>query len=264
MRRLLCACAALFALGVGTASAADLPIWTPGPTGPVLLPFTWAGPYFGVNIGGQWTSDKIRTTSSGPGFFAGEAQSLDAMSPGTVTSAGVIGGMQAGYNWQFDQAVVGLEVDFNGATATGNNSVIGIFNAPPGTALTTTVKQPMFITTVRPRVGWTFDHVMVYATGGYAFATYQVVDSYNFTVGLPGTQGDVTAKLSGWTAGAGVEYAFYKGMSLKLEYLYLGMGSFTTNIAAPPPTASPTNIIVRHSLSDSMIRLGLNFHFGWY
>jgi opacity protein-like surface antigen len=94
--------------------------------------------------------------------------------------------------------------------------------------------------------------------------TYQVVDSYNFTVGLPGTQGDVTAKLSGWTAGAGVEYAFYKGMSLKLEYLYLGMGSFTTNIAAPPPTASPTNIIVRHSLSDSMIRLGLNFHFGWY
>ena len=192
----------------------------------MLLPFTWAGPYFGVNIGGQWTSDKIRTTSSGPGFFAGEAQSLDAMSPGTVTSAGVIGGMQAGYNWQFDQAVVRLEVDFNGATATGNNSVIGIFNAPPGTALTTTVKQPMFITTVRPRVGWTFDHVMVYATGGYAFATYQVVKSYNFTVGLPGTQGDVTAKLSGWTAGAGVEYAFYKGMSLKLEYLYLGMGSF--------------------------------------
>jgi hypothetical protein len=53
-------------------------------------------------------------------------------------------------------------------------------------------------------------------------------------------------------------------MSLKIEYLYLGMGSFTTNIAAPPPTASPTNIIVRHSLSDSMIRLGLNFHFGWY
>ena len=43
--------AALFALGVGTATAADLPIWAPGPTGPVLLPFTWAGPYFGVNIG---------------------------------------------------------------------------------------------------------------------------------------------------------------------------------------------------------------------
>src|SRR5262245_22768706 len=74
MRRLLCACAALFALGVGTATAADLPVWAPGRTGPVMLPFTWAGPYFGLNIGGQWTSDKINTTSLGPGFFAGEAQ----------------------------------------------------------------------------------------------------------------------------------------------------------------------------------------------
>jgi outer membrane immunogenic protein len=264
MRRLLRACAALFALGVGTASAADLPIWAPGRSGPVLLPFTWAGPYFGLNIGGQFTSDSIRTTSGGPGFFPGEASGLDNASPGTVSSAGVIGGMQAGYNWEFDKAVVGLEVDFNGATATGNRSVIGFFGAPPGTALTTTVKQPMFITTVRPRVGWTFDHLMVYATGGYAFATYQVVDSYNFTVGLPGTQSDVTAKLSGWTAGAGLEYAFYKGMSLKLEYLYLGMGTFTTNIAAPPPIAGPTNIITRHSFSDNIIRLGLNFHFGWY
>jgi len=269
MRRLLCACAALFALGVGTATAADLPVWAPGRTGPVMLPFTWAGPYFGLNIGGQWTADKVSTASSGPAFFAGEAQSLDAMSPGTVNSAGAIGGMQAGYNWQFDQAVVGLEVDFNGATATGNRSVIGIFNAPAGTGFTTTVQQPMFISTVRPRVGWTFDHVMVYATAGYAFATYQVVDSYNFIVGFPGTQSDVTAKLSGWTAGAGVEYAFYRGMSLKLEYLYLGMGTFTTNIASnliagSPATGAASNIVTRHSLSDNIFRVGLNFHFGWY
>ena len=47
--------------------------------------------------------------------------------PERSTAAGVIGGMQAGYNWEFDKAVVGLEVDFNGATATGNRSVIGIF-----------------------------------------------------------------------------------------------------------------------------------------
>jgi outer membrane immunogenic protein len=141
MRRLLCACAALFALGVGTATAADMPIWAPGRSGPVLLPFTWAGPDFGVNIGGQWTSDSVSTASFGPAFFAGEAQSLDSMSPGTVNSAGVIGGMQAGYNWEFDRAVVGLEVDFNGATATGNRSVIGIFNAPPGTGLTTTLYE---------------------------------------------------------------------------------------------------------------------------
>jgi outer membrane immunogenic protein len=138
MRRLLCVGAALFALGVGTASAADLPIWTTGRTGVVLLPFTWTGPYFGLNIGGQITSDPTSTMSSGPGFFPGEAQALDAQSPGTLTSSGAIGGMQAGYNWQFDKAVVGLEVDFEGATATGNRAVIGIPNSPAGTALTQT------------------------------------------------------------------------------------------------------------------------------
>jgi hypothetical protein len=53
-------------------------------------------------------------------------------------------------------------------------------------------------------------------------------------------------------------------MSLKLEYLYLGMGTFTTNIVSPPSIAQPTTIGVRHSLSDNIIRLGLNFHFGWY
>jgi outer membrane immunogenic protein len=292
MRRLLCVSAALFALGVGTATAAELPIGVPGTPvyhGPVLLPFTWAGPYFGLNIGGQITNDSISTMSNLPSnafiipggfgslsgltspgfFFPGEAQSLDAASPGTLSSSGAIGGMQAGYNWQFDNAVVGLEVDFNGATATGNRAVIGIANTPTGTALTQTVKQPMFITTVRPRVGWAFDHLLVYATGGYAFATYQVIDSYNIIPGTPGIQSDVTAKLSGWTAGAGVEYAFYKGMSLKLEYLYLGMGTFTSTILMPPVTGlgnfvNPGSIAVRHSLSDNIIRLGLNFHFGWY
>src|SRR5262249_33478565 len=74
MRGLLCACAAVFALGVGTATAADLPVWAPGGTGVVLLPFTWAGPYFGLNIGGQFTNDKTSTTSAGFGFFPGEAQ----------------------------------------------------------------------------------------------------------------------------------------------------------------------------------------------
>ncbi len=214
MRGLLCVSAAVFALGVGTAAAAELPIGVPGTPvyrAPVLLPFTWAGPYFGLNIGGQITKDTTSTASDRgiDTFFPGEAEGLDAQSPGTLTSSGAIGGMQAGYNWQFDQAVVGLEVDFDGATATGNRAVIGIPGAPVGTALTQTVKQPMFITTVRPRVGWAFDHVLVYATGGYAFATYQVVDSYNFVVGFPAVQSDVTAKLSGWTAGAGVEYAFY-------------------------------------------------------
>lgn len=267
MSRLLCLSAAIMVVGVGTTMAAELPIGVPGAPvyhGPVLLPFTWAGPYFGLNIGGQWTSDKISTTSASTGFLGPvEAASINSLSPGTLTSTGVIGGMQAGYNWQFDQVVVGLEADFEGAATRGNRDVVGIVGAPVGQGLSQTVKTPMFMMTVRPRLGWAFDHTLVYVTGGYAFATYQVVDEYPY---LSFVQSNITAKQSGWTAGAGLEYAFYKGMSLKLEYLYVGLGSFNSTISplaadAPPP---PANIVVHHNASDNIVRLGLNFHFGWY
>jgi outer membrane immunogenic protein len=50
----------------------------------------------------------------------------------------------------------------------------------------------------------------------------------------------------GWVAGAGVEYALSKNMSLRLEYLHSDLGA-STNAA--------------DHLTDNVIRLGINFRF---
>ncbi len=261
MSRLLVVCAALVALVGGTAKAADLPIGVPVYSPPVLLPFTWSGTYLGLNLGGHWGNDR-QTTDAGGTF--GAAAALAGASAGTLNPIGVTGGFQAGYNWQFDRIVVGIEADANGLSNRLNRTVTAPAALPvlPNNFLINAMNNTTFLMTVRPRLGWAFDHTLVYVTGGYAFETVHAVDS----VGGGNTvvaQSDVIAKLSGWTAGAGVEWAFARGVSAKLEYLYVGLGTFNSTI----PTAvflPPANVVVHHNYSDNIIRLGVNFHPTWY
>jgi hypothetical protein len=52
-------------------------------------------------------------------------------------------------------------------------------------------------------------------------------------------------------------------VSAKVEYLYVGLGSFTNTINTSPVFLAPANIAVRHSYSDNIIRVGVNFHPTW-
>jgi outer membrane immunogenic protein len=268
MSRLLWVGAALIALVSGTAKAADLPIGVPVYTPAVVVPFTWGGIYLGIELGGQWGNDRITTTTtSAPGATSPAfAPAFDSASSGTLSSVGVTGGLSAGYNWQLgSNLLVGLEGDVNASTLNGDRKLRPIPGLAAGDIMTDTAKQPGFLFTVRPRVGWTFDHHLIYATAGYAFATYQVVDTYAFSTptGIDTRQGDFTAKLSGWTAGAGYEYAFSRGVSAKIEYLYVGLNRFDTTIVGPANAFQLANIVVHHNYADNIVRVGLNFHPTW-
>jgi outer membrane immunogenic protein len=256
MRRLLLGSVALAAFIGGVADAADLavaPVYAPPA---IIAPPTWDGIYGGFNIGGRWLNDKISTrTDAGGAFGAGGAALIDGSSGWTLNAAGLMGGLQAGYNWQFGNVVAGIEADANALTASSSRTVSSI-------GLTDSIKSPGFLATVRPRVGWAFDHrLMVYATAGYAFETVQVVDTFNY--GLAVQQSDVTARMSGWMAGAGLEYAFSRGISAKVEYLYVGLGSVNSTILPPVGVTPPANVNVTHNLSDNIIRAGMNFHLGY-
>src|SRR5262245_36142180 len=112
MTKLLVLCAALIALVGSAARAADLPIGAPAYPAPVSPPFSWNGFYLGLNLGGHWGNDRISTTTdSAGGFRPAGAAAVDSASPGTLSTTGLMGGFQAGYNWQFGSAVVGIESD---------------------------------------------------------------------------------------------------------------------------------------------------------
>jgi outer membrane immunogenic protein len=202
------------ALAAGTAHAADLPS---RPEAPAYVPpppiFSWTGFYAGLNVGGDFSS--ANTLNSYLGANGGQAH-------------GVVGGGQAGYNYQVSPLfVVGIENDLLASSlSTHSNS-----------STTRDVSVPWF-TTARARAGFTLldSHLLVYGTGG--LATGQVNDT------------GVNKLRMGWTAGGGVEYAFMPNWSAKLEYLYTDLSKDLQH----------TGLADRHEKFQT-VRLGVNYHF---
>jgi outer membrane immunogenic protein len=235
-----------------SASAADIPRKSPPPQQfiqPVPI-FTWSGFYVGVSGGYSFENGKSQITGS-PGLLA------TGFAPGgSVKSLGdgfLIGGT-LGYNYQIGNIVVGLEGDLSYID-------IGKRVSTSSGPLVTTLSQDMtYFGTVRGRLGYAFDRVLIYATGGLAFA-----DTESATT-ITGLGAQWTGKKSdtkfGWTAGAGVEYAITNNWSAKLEYLYYDLGK--TDYASPQiagPVIAGVSGVTKAEYRGNLVRAGLNYRF---
>ena len=219
MKRVVIACLGLLALAGGSATAADLPRYGPVPQAPGYSPiYNWTGFYLGINGGGGWGQSQW----DGVGTFD--------------VSGGVIGGT-VGYNWQFNQIVVGAEGDIDWSGIKGTTTVL----CPPGCET-----RNKWLATVRGRLGYAFDRFLPYITGGLA------VGDINATVPvLPG--GSISN--AGWTIGAGLEVGVVSNVSLKAEYLYLDLGNFNCGLNCG--LAPGGNV----SFNANLVRGGLNVRF---
>jgi len=217
MKKALLTAVSLVALGMAPAIAADLPARTytkaPAPLAPI---YNWTGFYIGAMGGYASESD-----NGIKGGFAG----------GTL-----------GYNWQQGALVFGLEAD--AAWADINRSAAGVVFVPGvGFVAATATAKVQDWGTVRGRIGYAFDQVLIYGTGGYAWADTKLSAT---ALGVTVSESHV---LNGWTAGAGVEVMFAPKWSVKAEYLYK---SFTgTNFFNVP--SGDLNV---HS-----VQAGINYHF---
>src|SRR4051794_4346260 len=180
MKKLLLSTVALIGLGAA-AFAADLPSRRAAPAPYVAVPvFTWTGFYVGVNAGYGF-SDNDR---NGLGAYNATAGSLSAPLggyAGTVTTdglnsrdnSGFVGGGQIGYNYQIGQWVIGVEADLQYADLNKSNSN-GIVVLNPGVVGFTGAQNANFggidwFGTVRGRLGYAIDRMMIYGTGGFAY-----------------------------------------------------------------------------------------------
>ena len=216
-----------------SAQAADLPrARAPAPVAPVAyVPpvYNWSGFYVGGNIGAGFAD------SSWTDPFTGAHD--------TFNKGGFIGGGQVGANVQFNALVLGIEGDFDwtGLKASGHDSL--------GNTIGTNTQ---WTSTVTGRVGAAFDRLLVYGKGGVAFA------HDNDSLNIGGAAASASLTRTGWTAGAGLEYAFAPNWSAKIEYDYLGFGSETVNL----PTAAFPTYSTGASLNIQEVKAGINFKFG--
>jgi len=261
MKKLLVAGAALLALMAGTAHAADFPI-TPAYGGPIIVPaYQWSGFYLGANAGGHFGRDRMTTSSVGGfEFLPSEVAAIDAVSPTTLNPKGFIGGLQGGYNWQFNQILVGFEVDADWMTGTASRTLLNLPTLFPGESMFNST-NPTFLFTARPRVGWVWDRTLLYVTAGYAMGNVRFNDAITASgVAGPFTIGSITtAHMSGWTAGLGFEYGLSEAWTVKAEYLYVDLGSATNSVAFSAVDIFTFN----HKYTDNVARVGLNYKFGW-
>ena len=228
------------ALAAGTlasivcAQAADLPLAPPpmAPAAPVAYApqiYNWSGIYVGGQIGGglsgsSWTDP------------------FSATSHDRFHDLGFLAGAQVGANAQFSRLVLGLEGDFNWTNLknSGTDSI--------GEALDSNVQ---WTSTITGRIGAAFNRLLVYGKGGLALAQDQ-----SSLTDLAGNTATDSFLRTGWTVGAGLEYAIDDHWSANIEYDYLGFGPQTMNFTTPTESVSSNA-----GLHVQEIKAGLNFRF---
>jgi outer membrane immunogenic protein len=251
------------------AFAADMPAKAPpAPPAPVQ---NWTGFYVGGHVGYAWTNDPLQSefdTSNFGGtanFFPNSFRADDA---------NVIGGVHAGYNWQFAPTwLLGIEADFDWTSlkAEGGVAPMRIFPGGlpgvPDSAYTSSSRLNYF-GTVRGRLGYIFSNVwMPYVTGGFAWGRVKYEADWVSVGPSPCCHAPVSFSdtKTGWVVGGGLEYKPVNSPWIfGVEYLYYNLGSATTaasiisaNGAPLPPLPNPacvTSNCVFYSWDDLTVQ----------
>lgn len=228
-----------FLLALGAAEAADLPTHKPGyapaeaqpaPAEAPLTPapFTWTGPYLGVQAGYAWDGQQmlVRSVSN---------------TPYAVERHGEFAGVVGGYDYQLGSTVFGVEADYNKSAVTGGAAIDHVYVA------TNRVNN---FGSIDARLGHAFDRILVYGVGGLAFG------QMDHTLDVPWVAFQkFSAFQTGYNWGFGAEYAFdnHWAALVELRHYHWFPRDFTAM-----PVLGPHNTIE----TLSIVKLGVVYRFG--
>lgn len=189
---------------------------TPYETKPVpgFFDFNWSGFYVGGHLGGGHINFESTET----------VNPLVPLLSETLTygqdAASVVGGVQAGWQKQWEKLVAGIELTFTALqfdeTAL-SPLLVGV----------TRSAELHDLFTLTGRLGYADGRWLAYAKGGWASAEIDV--TYRDTI--TGDVASSSGRESGWTAGVGIDYALSHNLFLGIEYNYL---HFRADVAALP------------------------------
>jgi outer membrane immunogenic protein len=245
--------ALVVALCVGSGSAtlaADLPP-APTPIGypPAVPAYNWTGVYIGGNVGLGWSWDTFSDT-------LGNSLNLP-------NSAQILGGGQVGFNYEFYTGfLIGAEADFDWLANTTNTSAsFGLSNpagTPTGSNATISAKDRC-LTTVTGRAGYAWDRLLVYTKAGGAW-----VGTASPTLTVNGAPVAISTSGSnwGWTAGIGLEWAFWNNWSTRIEFDYVGLANQSFTIPAAAGGLPAGDQFTSNNRYLQVVNVGVNYKFG--
>lgn len=179
--------------------------------------FNWSGFYLG-----------------GHGGYAVEGDAAMRFPAATLNAdlSGFLGGFYGGYNHQVDNFVLGGEADISLGDVDGSAAPVSRF-------------ETNVLGSVRFRAGYAYNNLLPYLTVGLGIA--------DADQRIPGAGTPSNVHL-GVVAGGGLDWAFTRDLSARVEYLYSYYGR---------ERYSHTAVASRTSFDTHVVRAGLSWHFGY-
>ena len=200
--------------------------------------FLWQGYYAGGFAGVAWSSieaadNLIILTSSG------------IARAGSLSSTGLMGGAQLGYNLQFGRFVYGVEAELGGlddgaSVSFTNRSLAGLLHVAGSGG---------FFGDIAGRAGVLSWNTLFYAKAGFAFFTGDV----RLSDGQGGVLQD-SGTFTGWTVGAGVEYPVAPNWTIKAEYQYFDLANDNSGCCLSGASTS-----VHNTITANAVKIGFNW-----
>jgi opacity protein-like surface antigen len=232
--------------------------------GAVLTPVNWTGFYVGGFFGADYGTTDTHFVGS-PGNDGNK-----------VWAVGALGGAQAGYNYQVNKWVFGVEGDLGGGNihggrTCGSETGLGVLGIPLpgpagfGPAFFVCQSKLDWIATATARVGYAYERTLIYVKAGAAFTNESMTAGcVTPTPGVPVpciNQAGVTttgygtsSSRAGWTIGYGTEFDLGHNWSAKAEYDYIDFGTKTLL------ASDGTSYISTHP-TTSQVKIGVNYRF---
>lgn len=233
----------------------------------------WTGFYVGGFVGG---GAGAKTNTTEPVASDGAFQ-LGPLSNSYHTNASVMGGGTVGYNWQLGRSpyLVGLEGEYgylgtSGGALDPNIAAAGI---GAGSNHRTKIGDSYGYGVIGGRLGYAYERSLFYVKSGAVFTTTQTM--YNTVDPVdPSTVGDYSGKTNdvGHAIGGGIEQALppewfklAKNISIKAEYLFLGIGRTQTSSGIFHQTANSYDgqmiTTTDHISGIHTAKIGINYRF---
>jgi outer membrane immunogenic protein len=237
----------------------------------------WAGFYIGGNIGGAWNSTcntwELNSANAIPPAVSNAFNNRDCPNNGVF-----VGGVQLGYNFQFNEWVWGFGLDYDIWSAKNRSrsfAVAGAGTVPDGTVNFSGKVSPNGIGLIGPRIGYAVDNWLPYFRLGSALTGGSRTSQATFTPDDGSASSVFTGgknfKSSGFFVGAGVDYSLGDPWFLRAEYTHVSLGKGTNTATSCTPVGSAACAAfgsnefeldnLHNKFTANIVRVGINYKF---